>query len=248
MADGSFLTTFRPEFGWGFQEGTSYQYAWMAQHDYAGVIERMGGDAAVQQRLDTFFGFPVGVAPLAWPTVQNQVTVFGIEYLGNQYAPGNEHDLESPYVYLYTGEPWKTAAVSRAAASIYTPTPNGLPGNDDLGALSGWLVWNMAGMYPINPGTPLAVIGSPAFEKVTLKRSGGDLVIEAPGASDLNQFVQSVSIDGVGSDRAWLVLPRSATTVSIGMGAIPNLDFGSAPATRPPSLTSHALSAFGCEP
>ncbi|MGB1557937.1 MAG: glycoside hydrolase domain-containing protein, partial [Oceanococcaceae bacterium] len=74
---------------------------------------------------------------------------FGVFYFGNQFAPGNEHDLQAPYVYNYSGAPWKTQIAARSAASLYTDLPNGLPGNDDLGALSGWLVWTMLGAYPI---------------------------------------------------------------------------------------------------
>ena len=207
----------------------------------------MGGAAATTQRLDTFFNLPADLAaPIVWPTVQNQITAFGVAYYGNQYAPGNEHDLEAPFVYNYTGEPWKAQVVSRAAASIYTPTVNGLPGNDDLGALSGWLVWAMAGVYPMNPGTPLVVVGSPMFEKVTLKRPGGDLVIEAPGASAANKFVQSVSVNNVFTDKSWLVLPRTAATIRINMGATPNKEFGAAATQRPPSVSNDPLQAFGC--
>jgi predicted alpha-1,2-mannosidase/putative CocE/NonD family hydrolase len=246
-ADGSWLTPFAPEIGYGFQEGTSWQYSWMSMHDYAGVIERMGGDAAANDRLDILFNFPASaVAPIVWPTVQNQITLFGIGYFGNQYAPGNEHDLEAPYVYNYTGAPWKTQAVARAAASIYTPTANGMPGNDDLGALSGWLAWTMSGLYPMNPGTPLAVIGSPVFEKVTLHRPAGDLVIEAPGASAVNKYVQSVALDGAPLDRSWLLLPRGAATIRIEMGATPNTAFGADPSARPPSASADGLAPFGC--
>ena len=248
-ADGQFIETFAPELGYGFQEGTSWQYSWLAMHDYAGLVERMGGDDAVNQRLDLFFNLPADLAaPIAWPTLQNQATVFGIAYYGNQYAPGNEHDLEAPFVYNYSGAPWKAQAVARAAASIYTPTPNGLPGNDDLGALSGWLLWTMTGLYPMNPGTPLAVIGSPVFERVTLKRPGGDLVIEAPGASTFNKYVQGVWVDGLAWPRPWLVIPRTATTVRIELAAAPSLDWGVAAALRPPAVSTAPLAAFGCQP
>src|SRR5438034_5062136 len=99
----------------------------MVMHDYSGVISRMGGDAKANARLDTLFNFPASAAaPIVWPAVQNQATVFGVSYTGNQYAPGNEHDLEAPFVYNYTGAPWKAQAEARAAASIYTPTPNGV--------------------------------------------------------------------------------------------------------------------------
>lgn len=244
--DGTFITPFLPELGYGFQEGTSWQYSWLAMHDFAGLIERMGGDGSADQRLDLFFNFPASQAPLVWPTLQNQITAFGVAYYGNQFAPGNEHDLQAPYVYHYSGAPWKSQAVARAAASIYTPTANGLPGNDDLGALSGWLLWTMMGLYPINPGTPLYVVGSPHFDKVTMKRPGGDLVIESPGASPINRFVTAAQLNGASLGNSWLVLPREATTVQLTTSPIPDMGWGAAVASRPPSLSNQSLTSFGC--
>lgn len=246
--DGSWLQFFQPELGYGFQEGTSWQYSWLAQHDYAGLMERMGGEAAVDRRLDQFFNYPASTLPLVWPTLQTQITAFGVAYYGNQFAPGNEHDLQAPYIYNYSGAPWKTQVVARAAASIYTPTPLGLPGNDDLGALSGWLLWTMAGLYPINPGAPLYVVGSPHFERVTLRRPTGDLVIEAPGASAVNRFVTALEVNGEPRSTSWLILPRGPTTVRLTTSALPAMDWAAAPADRPPSYSVSGLAAFGCTP
>jgi predicted alpha-1,2-mannosidase len=245
--DGRWLSPFLPELGYGFQEGTSWQYSWLAMHDYAGLIERMGGAGAVQQRLDLFFGYPLNALPLVVPTLQNAITAFGTTYYGNQYAPGNEHDLEAPYVYSYLGMPWRTALTSRTAASIYTPTPLGLPGNDDLGALSGWLVWTMLGVYPINPGTPLYLIGSPHFSKATLHRPSGDFFIAAPGASLLNQFVVGASLGDGDSIGSWFVMPRTATTLDLATRSWPDMNWGSAHDELPPSLSIRSPDAFGCQ-
>jgi putative alpha-1,2-mannosidase len=67
----------------------------------------MGGDEAVRGRLDEFFSFAgAAAAPVVVPKAQNQATLFGIAYYGNQYAPGNEHDLQAPFLYNYVGAPW----------------------------------------------------------------------------------------------------------------------------------------------
>ncbi|WP_162932114.1 GH92 family glycosyl hydrolase [Solimonas sp. K1W22B-7] len=244
--DGSWLTPFLPELGYGFQEGTSWQYSWLAMHDLPGLVERMGGQAAVQARLDTFFLLPANLAPGLWPLLQSQITLFGLAYYGNQYAPGNEHDVQAPYVYNYAGAPWKTQIVARSAAALFAPTPLGLPGNDDLGAMSGWLAWTLIGLYPMNPGAPLAVVGSPAFEKVTLHRPGGDLVIEAPGAGPLRPFVNGLSLDGQALEGSWLLLPRGAATVRMDTAMLPDADWASE--STPPSLSDSGLEAFGCVP
>ncbi|HEY1077215.1 MAG TPA: GH92 family glycosyl hydrolase [Fontimonas sp.] len=242
--DGSWLTPFLPELNYGFQEGTSWQYSWLAMHDYAGLVAGMGGNADVERRLDQFFALPLNLVPAVWPFVQGQLSVFGTLYYGNQYAPGNEHDLQAPYVYNYVGAPWKAQLVARNAARIYAPTPLGLPGNDDLGALSGWLAWTMMGLYPMNPGTPLAVVGSPVFSRVTLQRPGAPLVIDAPGAGPLNSFVNGLSVDGVELQQPWLILPREAATITLNTTALPDGGWGvDAP---PPSISSAAPNAFGC--
>lgn len=243
--DGSWLTPFLPELNYGFQEGTSWQYSWLAMQDFAGLVEGMGGNADVERRLDQFFALPLNLVPALWPFVQNQLTVFGTLYYGNQYAPGNEHDLQAPYVYNYIGAPWKAQLVARNAARIYAPTPLGLPGNDDLGALSGWLVWSMIGLYPMNPGTPLAVVGSPVFSKVTLQRPDRPLVIDAPGAGPLNSFVDGLLLDGNELRQPWLILPRGSATITLRTTPLPSASWGAdAP---PPSISTGTLNDFGCK-
>ena len=238
-AEGAWATPFTPESGYGFQEGTSWQYSWLTQQDYAGLIAGMGGPSTVNQRLDQLFAFPLNLAPIAWPAVQNQITFFGVFYFGNQFAPGNEHDLQAPYVYNYSGAPWKTQIAARSAASLYTDLPNGLPGNDDLGALSGWLVWTMLGAYPINPGLPVFTLGVPEFASATLHRPGGDLQIQRGE----DGFVNAANLNGTELPAPAFVLPRQATTLQLDTGLLPDSRFQQAP----PSLSVDGLEAFGCQ-
>jgi hypothetical protein len=216
--------------------------------DLRALFDLMGGDAAVQQRLDTFFNLPVtGTVPTVWPKVQNQVTLFGLDYHGNQYAPGNEHDLQAPFLYNYAGAPWKTQAVARGVASLFTPTPDGLPGNDDLGALSGWLVWTMLGIYPMTPGAPMYTIASPVFDRAVVHRPGRpDLVIDAPGASEIDKYIQSATLDGTTLEQTWFT-ESEGNRLAVQMGPLPNQAWGSTAAAVPPSLSTDAsLDSFGC--
>jgi len=58
----------------------------------------------------------------------------------------NEPDFCAPYAYLSTGKPWKTQQViDRVRQEAFTKKPDGLPGNDDLGATSAVYVWNLSG-------------------------------------------------------------------------------------------------------
>jgi predicted alpha-1,2-mannosidase len=248
-ASGAWAEPFAPELGYGFQEGTSWQYSWLAMHDLRGLIDLMGGDDEVDRRLDQFFSFPgAAAAPVVVPKAQNQATLFGIAYYGNQFAPGNEHDLQAPFLYNYAGAPWKTQAVARAAASLYTPTTDGLPGNDDLGALSGWLVWTMLGLYPMTPGAPLYATASPVFERAVVHRPGrSDLVIEAPGTSPAAKYVASATLGNSPLDRAWLTEDElDGATLRLQMSEVPNMEWGTGPDSAPPSLSTHPTSAFGC--
>jgi putative alpha-1,2-mannosidase len=93
--------------------------------------------------------------------------------------------------------------------------PDGLPGNDDAGALSAWLVFSAMGFYPVTPGLPEYRLGSPLFERVTIHLSeahhGGEtFVIDAPGNGPDKIFVEEARLDG--EVLAQPVLPHDAIT------------------------------------
>jgi putative alpha-1,2-mannosidase len=45
------------------------------------------------------------------------------------------------------GQPSKTQQlVDRVRSTLFSPTPDGEPGNDDLGAMSAWYVWAAMGL------------------------------------------------------------------------------------------------------
>ncbi len=250
--DGSFLTPFDPALDeTGFQEGNSWQYSWLAPHDARGLFDRMGGDAAAVERLDTHFSEPVARAvPVAVAEAQSKATLFGLVYRTNQYAPGNEHDLQTSWMYAHAGQPAKVQSVQRQLQGAFRPTIDGLPGNDDLGGLSAWYVMSALGLGPVTPGAPLYVVGSPVFERAVLDVPGpGDIVVEAPGASLTGKFVQSATLDGAPLDRAWVRHDELG-------GRVLRLQMGPAESawgtgSRPPSLSDaaspdDALAAFGC--
>src|SRR3546814_6056519 len=55
----------------------------------------------------------------------------------------NEPSIASPWLYNFVGQPWQTQAIVRAAMRrIWTNSPSGISGNDDLGAMSSWYVWS----------------------------------------------------------------------------------------------------------
>lgn len=247
--DGSWLEPFDPALDeTGFQEGNSWQYSWLAPHDARGLFDRMGGDAAAVERLDQHFLEAASVAP-GPAEVMNEATLFGIAYRTPFYAPGNEHDLQTPWMYPYARQPWKTASVQRQVQSVFRPTVDGLPGNDDLGGLSGWYVWSALGLGPVTPGAPFYVLGSPRFDRAVLDLPGRkDVVVESAGASAVNRYVTAATIGGEPLDRAWLTHDelRKGGTLTLTMGATPSATWATSADAVPPSLSDSPLSAFAC--
>ena len=253
LSDGSWLTPYLPESPEGFREGTGWQYTWLVPHDVRGLFDRMGtargGDAFVADRLDTFFSTAVtGNVPLVMPEAQQKATLFGIAYAGNQYAPSNEHDLQAPYLHSFLGQPWKTQALARAYQGLYRPTPDGIPGNDDLGSLSAWYVWSALGFYPVIPGAPVYVLGSPAFPKAEIRVPGGSFEVEAPGASLVNKYVSDATLDDEPWNRTWFTHDRlvDGGSLRLEMGPVADQAWASGPQAAPPSASTAELAELGC--
>jgi len=190
-ADGSW-TAFDPASDEEFVEGSGAQYLWMVPFDPAGLIEKLGGRDAAIARLDAFFRNSDG----SWAVTKS----------GPLHAElDNEPSIASPWLYNFVGQPWQTQATVRAAMrQIWTNTPEGISGNDDLGQMSSWYVWSALGLYPLYPGRAELVIGSPLFPRITINRPGARIEIRAPGAAMDAPYVQALRWDGKASDNAWL--------------------------------------------
>ncbi|HWG92977.1 MAG TPA: GH92 family glycosyl hydrolase, partial [Mycobacteriales bacterium] len=251
-ADGTWHSPFDPALDeTGFQEGNSWQYSWLAPHDARGLFDRMGGDAAAVERLDVHFAEPVSAVPVVPSEVMNEATFFGIVYRTPFYAPGNEHDLQTPWMYPFARQPWKTASAHRQAQGSFRPTPDGLPGNDDLGGLSGWYVWSALGLGPVTPGAPFLVLGSPRFATAVLDLPGSkDVRIEAPGASPAARYVTGATLGGEPLDRAWLTHDelRKGGTLRLSTSAVHDPRWATSAEAVPPSLSDSPLRAFACRP
>jgi predicted alpha-1,2-mannosidase len=203
----------------GFVEGNAAQYTLTVPHDVPGLIAALGGDAAAAARLDDLF-------------------VDVNDGLGTpHFYMGNEPGFSSPWAYAFVGAPWKTqVVVQRILAETYSTQPEGLPGNDDLGAMSAWQVWAMLGLYPAIPGVGGLVVGSPTFPKVTIVLAGGKLLtITAEGSAP---YVQSLMVNGAPTTSSWIAWDRLASGGSLAftLGATPNQSWGASSQDRPPSF------------
>ena len=154
-------------------EGTPYQYTWYVPQDVLGLANLMGGREAFNANLDEF-------------------------YKKDQYWHGNEPGHQIPFLYNFSGQPWKTQRwVDEILSTEYDSSIGGLSGNDDAGQMSAWYVWASIGFYPVAPSVPQYVISGPHFDKVTLKfENGKRMVINAPGASQGKKYIQGIKLNG----------------------------------------------------
>ncbi len=79
---------------------------------------------------------------------------------------------------------------------MYFAAPEGVIGNEDVGAMSAWYVMSALGFYQVNAAEPVYTIGRPLFDKATIPVKGGTFTITAENNSDNNMYIKSVSING----------------------------------------------------
>jgi putative alpha-1,2-mannosidase len=123
---------------------------------------------------------------------------------------------------------------------LYAATPDGYPGDEDNGQMSAWYVFSALGFYPVTPASGQYVLGSPLFRHAALKlENGRTFTIDAPGNSDKDIYVQSVTLNGRRLDRTWISQDElmAGGTLRFQMGPRPNPLWGSAKSAAPFSLT-----------
>ncbi|MBS1860390.1 MAG: glycoside hydrolase family 92 protein, partial [Actinobacteria bacterium] len=186
FTNGTFPDPYDTLEGGGFVEGNAVQYTWMVPQDPAGLFRRMGGPAKAAARLDNFL----------------RVLNAGVDGTHTDHALlGDEPTLETPWLYDWLRRPWKAQEAVRRGLRLYSPTPTGYPGNDDLGTLSAWYVFGALGMYPAQPGTGTLALATPLFEGAEVRLADGKrLVISAAGAKP---YVSGLKIDGRPHNRPW---------------------------------------------
>ncbi|MCK4943473.1 MAG: GH92 family glycosyl hydrolase, partial [Candidatus Aminicenantes bacterium] len=140
---GNWIEPFDPlEWGNGFCEGNAWHYLWSIQHDIPGLIELMGGDKEFIDKLDRLLSQPSVIRPGSYEVVIHEMREMQKIGMG-QYAHNNEPLHHVLYLYSYAGQPWKTQMwVRKVMTELYSPTPDGLCGDDDTGQLSAWYVFS----------------------------------------------------------------------------------------------------------
>ena len=184
LPNGDFLSPFDPKQGEdfeevpGFHEGSAWNYSFMVPHDVPGLIKLMGGEKAFVKHLQQVFD-------------------------EGHYDPTNEPNISYPFLFSYIkGEEWRSQKLVRELLNEhFKNSPDGLPGNDDTGTMSAWVVFSMMGLYPDNATDPSYTLVSPLFDKITLSLNtdyydNEELVIETIKSDADAQYINSIMIDG----------------------------------------------------
>lgn len=164
-------------------ESSIWEYGFFVPHDQATLMTLYGGPSAFVRRLDYLHDH-------------------NITYIGNEPA------FLTVFQYHYAGRP----ALSAKRAHFYipaffAPTPEGLPGNDDSGAMGSFLAFAMMGLFP-NPGQNVYLITPPFFENVNITHplTGKTATIRNvnfdPTYNDI--YIQSATLDGVSYTKNWI--------------------------------------------
>lgn len=186
--DGKWYEPFDPfkmgtDGGWngaGYMEGNAWLYSWFVPQDVPGLVKLMGKEN-FNNRLEE--GFEKGYVDLS-----------------------NQPNLQAPFLFNYSGEPWLTQKYSRKVANdLFNTSPySGWIGEEDEGQLSAQFCLISMGLFDMTGGCslePYYDLSSPVFDEVTIhldpKFYGGKtFIIKTVNNEPGNDFIQSMSLNG----------------------------------------------------
>lgn len=211
-ADGSWLSL---EEDW---IEASYQgYFWLVPFGLTSLMDSIGGKDSAQSRLDALF------------------RRLDADYEQLWFGAGNEPSFQIPWIYNWAGAPFKTQAiVRRILRERYSSQDNGLPGNDDLGAMGAWYVFASIGLYPMIPGVGGFAVNSPFFRRIDIVMPTGKR-FQIDGGSDQLEFISAATLNGKSYDSSWLPVDSllEGGTLHFTLSPTPNKTWGTH--LRPPS-------------
>jgi predicted alpha-1,2-mannosidase len=176
-----------------YDENNGWTYLWQVQHNIKGLETLMGGKDKFQAKLDQLFREPLGRSKYEfWSKFPDASGLVG------EFSMGNEPSFHIPYLYNYAGAPWKAQKEVRMLLDLwFKDNIFGIPGDEDGGGMSAFVVFSSMGFYPITPGLPVYTIGSPVFKKVTIDLPNGkQFTLIANNCSVINKYIQSAKFNG----------------------------------------------------
>lgn len=237
---GNFIMPFDYKFSGGmgardyYGENNAYVYRWDVQHNIADLISLMGGSENFVTRLDETFNEPLGKSKYEFYA---QLP----DHTGNvgQFSMANEPSLHIPYLYNYAGQPWRSQKLIRTLLfEWFRNDLMGVPGDEDGGGTTAFVVFSKLGFYPVTPGSPTYNIGSPVFtESVMDLGNGKEFKIVAVNCSEENKYIQSARLNGREWNKPWFSHDdiNDGATLELVMGPAPERQWGSGPDSAPPS-------------
>lgn len=147
--------------------------------DVAGIEAVYGGREGALAELDAL----LTLTEADWATRDPEGELFGVSPLPYHWQ-GNEPSLHVSALPFELGDrAFGQRFVAWVRTTQYHSGTAGVPGNDDGGATSAWLVEAMLGLHPI-AGSDAWVLGTPHFPRVEVDVDGGVLAITRSGADD----------------------------------------------------------------
>jgi len=239
--EGNFIEPFDYKFSGGmgarkfYSENNAWTYRWDVQHNIKDLIDLMGGNDNFINNLNDMFSEPLGRSKYAfYAQLPDQTGNVG------QFTMANEPSLHIPYLYNYAGQPWKTQKRIRTLLDQwFRDDLMGVPGDEDGGGMSAFVVFSQLGFYPVTPGMPIYNIGSPVFENATVHlENGSEFKIITKNYSPRNKYIQSAKLNGKVWDKPWFSHKdiSNGGELELVMGAKANMLWGSDPLAAPPSF------------
>ncbi len=238
--DGKFLEPFDYVFSGGlgargtYGENNAWIYRWDVQHNIADLIELMGGNAQFITNLDAMFSEPLGRGKYEfYAQLPDQTGNVG------QFSMSNEPALHIPYLYNYAGQPWKTQKrIRKLLCEWFRNDLMGVPGDEDGGGMTAFVVFSYMGFYPVTPGMPVYNIGSPVFDDIRIDLGNGKYFeVEAVNNSSENKYIQSATLNGKPWEKPWFNHSDliAGGKLMLQMGPEANRNWGSSVKNVPPS-------------
>ena len=208
-----------------YDENNGWTFAWSVQHDIAGLTNLLGGKQAAETRLDQLFRESLGIR-------KSDFFVNGSNSTGmvGQFSMGNEPSFHIPYLYNYFGAPWKTQKRTRFLLDVwFKDNIFGIPGDEDGGGMTAFVVFTSMGIYPVTPGLPYYNITSPIFEKIAIKlQNGNTFTVLAEGSSKRKKYIQKAFINGKEIFAPFISHQQimDGATLKLNLGELPNKEWG----------------------
>lgn len=181
-----------------YDENNAWEFRWDVKHNIPDLIALMGGNESFVWHLDNTFAEPMGRSKFEFYAKYP-------DHTGNigQFSMANEPGMHVPYLYNYAGAPWKTQKrVRQMLDTWFRSDLMGVPGDEDGGGLTAFVLYSMLGFYPVTPGEPVYAIGSPVFPEVKIHLTNGKaFTVKADGVSRSNKYIQSATLNGKPLDK-----------------------------------------------